>query len=142
MVSVMTTHLPSTLVAYAGGKLCEHLTAAQARYPASISSYDLRPKPTFAPRKDFRTMSGVLAPGRRVCTMASHTNNGSARGHPATVLTINDEIAPSSQALNTCCRSLMTSRPSSRPTATACTEPVCPVSEGDREHSHLRLRPP
>ena len=33
MVSVMTTLLPSTLVAHAGGKLCEHLTAFQARYP-------------------------------------------------------------------------------------------------------------
>jgi hypothetical protein len=33
MVNVMTTHLPSSLVAHAGGKLCEHLTAAQARYP-------------------------------------------------------------------------------------------------------------
>jgi len=41
MVSVMTTHLPSTLVAHAGGKLCEHLTATQARYLASISSCGL-----------------------------------------------------------------------------------------------------
>ena len=32
MVSVMTTHLPSTLVAHAGGKLCEHPAAAQAPY--------------------------------------------------------------------------------------------------------------
>jgi hypothetical protein len=53
MVSVMTTHLPSTLVAYASGKLCEHLTAAQAPYPASISSCDLRPKPTFDPARTF-----------------------------------------------------------------------------------------
>jgi hypothetical protein len=53
MVSVTTTHLPSTLVAHAGGKLCEHPTAAQARYPASISSCDLRPKPTFDPARTF-----------------------------------------------------------------------------------------
>jgi hypothetical protein len=61
----MTTHLPSTLVVYAGSKLWEHLTAAQARYPASIASCDLRPKPTFD-RKDFRTMSGVLTPGSSI----------------------------------------------------------------------------
>ena len=59
MVSVMTTHLRSTLVAHAGGKLCEHFTAAQARYPASISSCGLRPNPALTPQ-DFRTMSGVL----------------------------------------------------------------------------------
>jgi hypothetical protein len=33
MVSAMTTHLPSSLVAHAGGKLCEHLTRTQTRYP-------------------------------------------------------------------------------------------------------------
>jgi hypothetical protein len=33
MVSVMTTHLPSTLVAHVGGKLCEHLAAAQSPLP-------------------------------------------------------------------------------------------------------------
>src|SRR5664280_3788412 len=50
MVSVMTTHLPSTLVAHAGGKLCEHLTATQARYLASISSCGLRPNPPLTPQ--------------------------------------------------------------------------------------------
>jgi len=53
MVSVMTTHLPSSLVAHAGGKLCEHLAAAQAPYPASISSCGLRPKSTFDPARTF-----------------------------------------------------------------------------------------
>src|SRR5664279_4352511 len=53
MVSGMTTHLPSTLVAHAGGKLCEHLAAAQAPYPASISSCGLRPKSTFDPARTF-----------------------------------------------------------------------------------------
>jgi hypothetical protein len=33
MVNVMTTHLPSSLVEHAGGKLCGHLTATQTRYP-------------------------------------------------------------------------------------------------------------
>ena len=33
MVSAMTTHFPSSLVAHAGGKLCEHLTRTQTRYP-------------------------------------------------------------------------------------------------------------
>ena len=33
MVNVMTTYLPSSLVAHAGGKLCEHLTRTQTRYP-------------------------------------------------------------------------------------------------------------
>jgi|NGEPerStandDraft_6_1074524.scaffolds.fasta_scaffold04484_8 hypothetical protein len=33
MVSVMTTHLPSSLVAHVGGKLCEHLTGTQTHYP-------------------------------------------------------------------------------------------------------------
>jgi hypothetical protein len=32
-VNVMTTHLPSSLVSHAGGKLCGHLTATQIRYP-------------------------------------------------------------------------------------------------------------
>jgi len=50
MVSVMTTLLPSTLVAHAGGKLCEHLTAAQARWPASILSCGVRPNPPLTPQ--------------------------------------------------------------------------------------------
>jgi hypothetical protein len=62
MVSVVTTHLRSTLVAHAGGKLFEHFTAAQARYSASISSCGLRPNPALTPQ-DFRTMSGVLGVG-------------------------------------------------------------------------------
>jgi len=52
-VSVMTTHLPSTLMAHAGGKLCEHLAAGQAPYPASISSCGVRPKSTFDPARTF-----------------------------------------------------------------------------------------
>jgi len=34
-------------MAHAGGKLCEHLAAGQAPYPASISSCGVRPKSTF-----------------------------------------------------------------------------------------------
>ena len=47
MVSVMTTHLPSTLVAHAGGKLCEHLTATQTRYPGTnlILRYEIKTHP-------------------------------------------------------------------------------------------------
>jgi hypothetical protein len=33
MVNVVTTYLPSSLVAHAGGKLCEHVTGTQTRYP-------------------------------------------------------------------------------------------------------------
>jgi hypothetical protein len=29
----LTTYLPSSLVAHAGGKLCEHVTGTQTRYP-------------------------------------------------------------------------------------------------------------
>jgi hypothetical protein len=32
MVNLMTTHLPSSLVAHAGDKLCGHLTATHIRY--------------------------------------------------------------------------------------------------------------
>jgi hypothetical protein len=46
MVNVMTTPLPSSLVAHANGKLCGHLTANQIRYPASTSSCGPRPKPS------------------------------------------------------------------------------------------------
>src|ERR1035437_3206218 len=60
MVSVMTTRLPSSPVAHAGGKQCEHLTGTQTCYPASTSSGGSRPKPHLEGRKDFRTMSGVL----------------------------------------------------------------------------------
>jgi hypothetical protein len=59
MVSVMTTH-PSSMVAHAGGKLCEHLTGTQARYPSIdlVLRYEVKTRPS--PRTDFRTMSGVL----------------------------------------------------------------------------------
>jgi hypothetical protein len=50
MASVMTTHLPSSLVAHPGGKLCEHLTGTQTRYPASTCSGGPKPKPTFDPQ--------------------------------------------------------------------------------------------
>ena len=33
MVNVMTTYLPSSLVAHAGGRLCEYVTGTQTRYP-------------------------------------------------------------------------------------------------------------
>ena len=47
MVSGMTTHLPSTLVAHAGGKLCEHLTATKTRYPGTnlILRYEIKIRP-------------------------------------------------------------------------------------------------
>jgi hypothetical protein len=63
MVSVMTTH-PSSMVAHAGGKLCEHLTGTQARYPSIdlVLRYEVKTRPS--PRTDFRTMSGVLSPWR------------------------------------------------------------------------------
>jgi hypothetical protein len=62
MVSVMTTH-PSSMVAHAGGKLCEHLTGTQARYPSIdlVLRYEVKTRPS--PRTDFRTMSGVLLTG-------------------------------------------------------------------------------
>jgi hypothetical protein len=66
MVSVMTTH-PSSMVAHADGKLCEHLTGTQARYPSIdlVLRYEVKTRPS--PRTDFRTMSGVLN---------SRSNNG------------------------------------------------------------------
>jgi len=49
MVSVMTTH-PSSMVAHAGGKLCEHLTGTQARYPGIDLVLRSEAKPTFDPQ--------------------------------------------------------------------------------------------
>jgi hypothetical protein len=71
MVSVMTTH-PSSMVAHAGGKLCEHLTGTQARYPSIdlVLRYEVKTRPS--PRTDFRTMSGVLALRIRSFIPSSH----------------------------------------------------------------------
>jgi hypothetical protein len=49
MVSVMTTH-PSSMVAHTGGKLCEHLTGTQARYPGIDLVLRSEAKPTFDPQ--------------------------------------------------------------------------------------------
>jgi hypothetical protein len=71
MVSVMTTH-PSSMVAHAGGKLCEHLTGTQARYPSIdlVLRYEVKTRPS--PRTDFRTMSGVLDSGPHLVDRLLH----------------------------------------------------------------------
>src|SRR5664279_1987605 len=45
----LTTH-PSSMVAHAGGKLCEHLTGTQARYPGIDLVLRSEAKPTFDPQ--------------------------------------------------------------------------------------------
>jgi hypothetical protein len=58
MVNVMTTYLPSSLVAHAGGKLCERVTRTQTRYPGidlvlrSEAKTHLCPARTFAPCRE------------------------------------------------------------------------------------------
>ena len=50
MVNVMTTHLPSSLVEHADGKLLSTSPEPKPVTPASTSSCGPRPKPTFDPQ--------------------------------------------------------------------------------------------
>src|SRR5450756_2263709 len=66
MVNVMTTHLPSSLVAHAGGELCGLLTATQARYSRH------RPRPAVRCQNPSLTPHGL----------SHHVSGGRGESHP------------------------------------------------------------